>query len=248
MGNPATEKDEARLLVEYLEDDTPMPTNRDLTFYERSIWRQNIKFIAGLDEAGRGPLAGPVVAAVTIFLPFTEIRGIGDSKKFSPLRRNELFELIKEKALDWGVGIVGERIIERINILEATRLAMEKAIQSLKILPQFLLIDAVTLHNVGIPQKSIIKGDEKSLSIGAASIMAKVVRDMVMQKYHRLFPEYGFNENKGYPTRKHLNALKNHGPCQIHRRTYHPVQKLLKEETEPSHTYSLLQKEWETGG
>ncbi len=204
-----------------------MSENIDLIFYERSIWQNNIQFIGGIDEAGRGPLAGPVVAAVAIFSPFKKIEGVKDSKKLSPSKREQLFELITKEALDWGVGIVSERIIEEINILQATRLAMTKAVQNLKIFPEFLLIDGPISLDIKISQKPIIKGDEKSFSIGAASIIAKVLRDRLMLKYHRLFPKYGFSENKGYPTSKHLNALQKYGPCPIHRRTYYPVQKLL---------------------
>lgn len=207
-----------------------MPEKIDLTVYERSLWKKDIKLVAGIDEAGRGPLAGPVVAAVAIFPPFKKIEGIRDSKKLSPKRREHLFELINREALDWGVGIVSERIIEEINILQATRLAMTKAIQNLKISPEFLLIDGPIHLDVDISQKPIIRGDEQSFSIGAASIIAKVLRDRLMRKYHRLFPEYGFNEHKGYPTPKHLDALQTYGPCPIHRRTYEPVQRLLWED------------------
>jgi ribonuclease HII len=205
-----------------------MLDNPELTLYERNLWQKDIKFVAGVDESGRGPLAGPVVAAVAIFSPFKKIKGISDCKKFSPKRREQLFELINGEALDWGIGIVGERIIEEINILQATRLAMIKALQDLKISPEFLLIDGPISLDVAISQKPIINGDEKSFSIGAASIMAKVTRDRLMHKYHRLFPEYGFNEHNGYATQKHLHALETYGPCPIHRRTYYPVKKLLK--------------------
>lgn len=204
-----------------------MPEKIDLARYEKSLWKKDIKFIGGIDEAGRGPLAGPVVAAIAIFSPFKKIDGIKDSKQLSPSRREQLFELINKEALDWGVGIVSERIIEEINILQATRLAMIKAIQDMKISPEFLLIDGPISLDVDISQKPIIRGDEKSFSIGAASIIAKVLRDRLMRKYHRLFPKYGFSENKGYPTPKHLYALETYGPCPIHRRTYHPVQRLL---------------------
>ena len=202
----------------------------DLAVYERNLWKKDIKLVAGIDEAGRGPLAGPVVAAVAIFPPYKKIDGIKDSKQLSPSKREELFELINKEALDWGVGIVSERIIEEINILQATRLAMMKAIRDLKIFPEFLLIDGPISLDVDISQKPIIRGDEQSFSIGAASIIAKVLRDRLMRKYHRLFPKYGFSENKGYPTPKHLDALGTYGPCPIHRRTYEPVQKLLWED------------------
>ncbi|MDD5454242.1 MAG: ribonuclease HII [Candidatus Ratteibacteria bacterium] len=195
--------------------------------YESKLWHRDIKFVAGIDEAGRGPLAGPVVAAAVIFHPFKKIDGIKDSKQLSPSKREELFELISKEALDWGVGIVSERIIEKINILQATRLAMLKAVQEIKTHPEFLLIDGHISVDVEIPQQPIIDGDGKSFSIGAASIIAKVTRDRMMQKYHKLFPEYGFDKHKGYGTQKHFQALQTYGPCPIHRRTYEPVEKLL---------------------
>ncbi len=198
--------------------------------YESKLWHRDIKLVAGIDEAGRGPLAGPVVAAAVIFSPFKKIGGIKDSKQLSASKREELFELINKKALDWGVGIVSERIIEKINILQATRLAMLKAIQEIKTCPEFLLIDGNISLDVEISQQPIIDGDQKSFSIGAASIMAKVTRDRMMQKYHRLFPEYGFDKHKGYGTPEHFEALQTYGPCPIHRRTYEPVQKLLWED------------------
>ncbi len=204
-----------------------MPENIDLTVYERNLWQKGIRVVAGIDESGRGPLAGPVVAAVAIFPPFKKIDGIKDSKQLSSSKREELFELIKKEALAWGIGIVSERIIEEINILQATRLAMTKAIQNLETSPEFLLIDGPISLDVEISQQPIINGDAKSFSIGAASIIAKVTRDGLMQKYHKLFPEYGFDKHKGYGTPGHLYALQEHGPCPIHRKTYEPVQKLL---------------------
>ena len=206
-----------------------MPETIDPAHYEKNLWQKDIKLVAGIDEAGRGPLAGPVVAAVAILPPFEKIEGIKDSKKLSPTKREKLFEIITRESLDWGVGIVSERIIEEVNILQATRLAMLKALRDLKILPEFLLIDGPISLDVKISQKPIIKGDEKSLSIGAASIIAKVLRDRLMQKYHKLFPKYGFSDNKGYPTPKHIRALNTYGPCPIHRRTYHPVQRLWQD-------------------
>ena len=199
----------------------------DLAVHERSLWQKDIKLVAGIDESGRGPLAGPVVAAVAILPPFKKIEGIKDSKKLSQSRREELFESITKEALDWGIGIVSERKIEEINILQATRLAMLKAVQDMEISPEFLLIDGPIHLDTKISQQPIIDGDEKSFSIGAASIIAKVTRDRLMQKYHRLFPKYGFNTHKGYGTQKHLDALRIHGPCPIHRRTYEPVQRLF---------------------
>jgi len=198
--------------------------------FENALWQEDIKLVAGIDESGRGPLAGPVVAAAVVFPPFKKIDGIKDSKQLSPSKREELFELITKEALDFGVGIVGERIIEKINILQATRLAMSTAVKNLKTTPEFLLIDGPISLDTAISQQPIIDGDEKSFSIGAASIIAKVTRDRMMQKYHKLFPQYGFDRHKGYGTVEHFEALQIHGPCQIHRRTYEPVQKFLWED------------------
>lgn len=181
---------------------------------------ENHVLICGLDEAGRGPLAGPVTAGAVILPRDCEILFLNDSKKLSEKRREELFEEIKEKAVAYGVGIAGADRIDEINILQATYEAMKLAISSLGAEPEVLLNDAVTIPGIEIPQIPIIKGDGKSVSIAAASIMAKVTRDHMMEEYDKLFPEYGFARHKGYGTAAHIEALKKFGPCPIHRRSF----------------------------
>ncbi len=176
--------------------------------------------ICGIDEAGRGPLCGPVVAGAVILPKEYDILYINDSKKLSEKKREELYDEISEKALAWSVGIVSPERIDEINILQATYEAMRIAIQNLSIVPDILLNDAVTIPEVDIRQVSIIKGDAKSQSIAAASIMAKVTRDRIMAQYDMMYPEYGFLKNKGYGTKQHIEAIKEIGPCPIHRRTF----------------------------
>ncbi len=176
--------------------------------------------IAGVDEVGRGPLAGPVVACVLIFPPGCQIRGLDSSKRLSPKKREELYPIIREKALAIGLGRVGERKVDGINILKATHLAMKRAISHLGVKPDLLLVDGFEIPGVKIPQKAIVRGDEKSASIAAASIIAKVTRDKLLLKYHERHPEYGFHRHKGYGTKRHLKALKEHGPSRIHRKTF----------------------------
>lgn len=176
--------------------------------------------ICGVDEAGRGPLCGPVVAGAVILPKEYDILYINDSKKLSEKKREELYDEISEKALTWSVGIVSPERIDEINILQATYEAMRIAIQNLSIVPDILLNDAVTIPEVDIRQVSIIKGDAKSQSIAAASIMAKVTRDRIMAQYDMMYPEYGFLKNKGYGTKQHIEAIKEIGPCPIHRRTF----------------------------
>ncbi len=189
----------------------------------------DIHFIAGIDEAGRGPLAGPVVAACCILPKDAVILYLNDSKKVTALRREALLPEIKEKAIAYGIGIVQEKRIDEINILqadyEAMRIALQQTSDMLKAkgladAPGLLLNDAVTIPGVEIPQESIIKGDAKSVSIAAASILAKVTRDHLMEEYDQLYPEYGFARNKGYGTKEHIEALKRLGPCPIHRRSF----------------------------
>lgn len=176
--------------------------------------------ICGIDEAGRGPLCGPVVAGAVILPKEYDILYINDSKKLSEKKREEVFAQIEEKAIAWSVGIVSSEEIDRINILQATYAAMKQAVQKLKITPDILLNDAVTIPDVDIRQVPVIKGDAKSQSIAAASIMAKVTRDRIMKEYDLMYPEYGFSENKGYGTARHIEAIKNYGPCPIHRITF----------------------------
>lgn len=189
----------------------------------------DVRFIAGIDEAGRGPLAGPVVAACCILPKDAVILYLNDSKKVTALRREALLPEIKEKAIAYGIGIVDEKRIDEINILQADYEAMRTAIQKTSAMlqakgladaPGLLLNDAVTIPGVEIPQESIIKGDAKSVSIAAASILAKVTRDQLMEAYDAQYPEYGFARNKGYGTKEHIEALKCLGPCPIHRRSF----------------------------
>ena len=181
---------------------------------------EDCTFICGIDEAGRGPLAGPVAAGAAILPKDCRILYLNDSKKLSESRREELFLEIKEKAIAWSVGIVGPERIDEINILQATYEAMRQAISKLDPVPQVLLNDAVTIPGVAIPQVPIIKGDAKSVSIAAASILAKVTRDHMMEEYDKEYPEYGFAKHKGYGTPAHITALKEFGPTPIHRRTF----------------------------
>ena len=189
----------------------------------------DVRFIAGIDEAGRGPLAGPVVAACCILPKDTVILYLNDSKKVTALRREAMLPEIKEKAIAYGIGIVEEKRIDEINILQADYEAMRIALQQTSAMlrakgladaPGLLLNDAVTIPGVDIPQESIIKGDAKSVSIAAASILAKVTRDHLMEEYDAQYPEYGFARNKGYGTKEHIEALKRLGPCPIHRRSF----------------------------
>jgi ribonuclease HII len=176
--------------------------------------------VCGIDEAGRGPLAGPVVAGAVILPRACEILFLNDSKKLSEKRREALFEEIQEKASAYAVGVVGADRVDEINILQATYEAMRLAISKLGVEPEVLLNDAVTIPGIAVSQVPIVKGDSKSVSIAAASIMAKVTRDHMMEEYDKIFPEYGFAKHKGYGTAFHINALKEFGPCPIHRRSF----------------------------
>ncbi|MDO4325526.1 MAG: ribonuclease HII [bacterium] len=181
---------------------------------------QMCTYICGIDEAGRGPLAGPVAAGAVILPRECEILYLNDSKKLSEKRREELFLEIKEKAISYAVGLSDAQRIDEINILQATYEAMRKAISQLSVIPDVLLNDAVIIPGISIPQVKIIKGDAKSVSIAAASILAKVTRDHIMMDYDAQYPEYGFAKHKGYGTEAHIKALKEHGPCPIHRKTF----------------------------
>jgi ribonuclease HII len=176
--------------------------------------------VAGVDEAGRGPLAGPVVAAAVVVTPEHRIRGVCDSKLLTPARRQELFVAIHERALAVGVAIVDHATIDRVNILQATRLAMVDALRRLPIAPDLIITDFVALPDVPCPQKNLVDGDARCASVAAASIVAKVTRDRIMLELDKQFPEYGFAQHKGYATPDHLAALDRHGPCPIHRRSF----------------------------
>ena len=190
--------------------------------YENELYNKNIELIAGVDEVGRGPLVGPVVAAAVILPKDFYMKEINDSKQLSEKKRDKLYPIIMENAISVGIGVVNEKIIDEINILEATKKAMKEAINNLTIKPEHLLIDAVKL-NIDIPFTSIIKGDAKSQSIAAASIIAKVYRDKLMYELDKKYPEYDFANNKGYGTKKHIEAIKKYGVLEEHRKTFKPV-------------------------
>jgi ribonuclease HII len=191
--------------------------------YEARAWRSGLARIAGVDEAGRGPLAGPVVAAAVIIAPERRIRGLADSKLLPSERREELFGQIRARALAIGVGIVDQETIDRINILQATRRAMLEALAGLAILPDLVITDFVALAGLPCPQRNLVDGDARCASVAAASIVAKVTRDRLMLDADRAFPQYGFAQHKGYATPEHLAALDRHGPCPLHRRTFSGV-------------------------
>ncbi len=195
----------------------------DWLYYERELWRSGFCHVAGVDEAGRGPLAGPVVAAAVVFRPDAPpIDGINDSKQLSASRREELFKTIIASATSIGVGSASPEEIDRFNILQATYLAMARAIALLIPPPDQLLIDGRGMPRSGVPGRALVKGDCLSMSIAAASIIAKVTRDQIMVNYDALHPAYGFAGHKGYPTEGHIKAIRQHGLCPIHRRSFHP--------------------------
>ena len=199
----------------------------EMQYYERLAYKEGASFIAGVDEVGRGPLAGPVVAAAVILPKNIEDLGFDDSKKLSASKREEIYRLIQEKAIAIGIGIVDADIIDQVNIYQASRLAMQQAVSELKIQPDYLLIDAMKI-DVNTPQIGIIKGDAKSISIAAASIVAKQVRDQMMQEFDELYPGYDFSNNAGYGTTKHLEGLNKKGICPIHRKTFAPIKDYLE--------------------
>ena len=195
----------------------------DLFEFENKASHQGFKNIAGIDEAGRGPLAGPVVAAAVIFPSQVNIQGLNDSKKLSTKKREELFPKIQEISVFYGVAVVDQKVIDKINILQAARLAMKQAVETLKITPGLLLIDGNQKIDSTLNQWAIVKGDSRSLSIAAASVLAKVTRDRIMDDYHKLYPQYEFNRHKGYGTKLHRNLIQEYGPCPIHRNTFKGV-------------------------
>lgn len=191
-----------------------------LFHFEESIRQKGFELIAGVDEVGRGSLAGPVVASAVILPKKCSISGLNDSKKLRPIRRERLFSLIQKEAISIGIGLVMHRVIDEINILEATKRAMVKAIFRLQKNPDYLLIDGKTPLDISFQQKTIVKGDSASASIASASIVAKVFRDKIMNNYDMIFPLYKFASHKGYATKNHINAIKNFGVCDIHRRSF----------------------------
>ena len=191
--------------------------------YEARAWKTGVTRLAGIDEAGRGPLAGPVVAAAVIIGPERRIKGLADSKLLTAEQLDALFERITERAVAIGVGIVDHETIDRINILQATRRAMIEALAALSVAPDFVITDFVALRDLTCPQRNLIDGDARCASVAAASIIAKVTRDRLMLEADRTFPEYGFARHKGYATPEHLAALDRLGPCPLHRRTFSGV-------------------------
>lgn len=197
--------------------------------FDKSLLNSKIHFIAGVDEAGRGPLAGPVVAAAVIFDSKTFIEKVNDSKKISEKMREHLYEIVVGKAVAFGVGVVDEKTIDEINILQATMLAMKEAVSNLKMTPDLVIIDGNKAFKTKLETKSIIRGDSLSFSIAAASIIAKVTRDRIMRKASKDFPEYLWSKNKGYGTREHINAIKKHGLSPLHRISF--LSNILEQET-----------------
>lgn len=191
-----------------------------MTRYEQELSDKGYRYIAGVDEAGRGPLAGPVVAAAVIFPEGAYLPGLNDSKKLSEKRRFELEEQIKEQSLAWSCGMVNHLGIDRLNILNATKLAMQRALAKLTPLPDFVLIDGNTPLQIFLPQLCIVKGDSLSVSIAAASILAKCTRDRLMLQLDQQYPQYQFAKHKGYPTAQHKQLLREYGSCPIHRRSF----------------------------
>jgi Ribonuclease HII len=197
----------------------------DIRKYEKELYKKKIKFIAGVDEVGRGPLVGPVVTAAVILPRNFKLDGLTDSKKLSEKKRDLFYSYIIEHAISYGIGIIDEKTIDKVNIYEATKLAMYEAINNLDIKPDHILIDAMKLdieHST-----SIIKGDSKSISIAAASVIAKVTRDKMMYELNNKYPHYNFKKNKGYPTKEHIEAIKKHGIINEHRKSYGPVKEYL---------------------
>ena len=200
----------------------------DLLCYEKQLYEQGIELIAGVDDVGRGPLIGPVVAAAVILPKNYKLEGLTDSKKLSEKKRDAFYQIIKRDAISIGVGVIDEVKIDEVNIYEATKLAMKNAISKLKIRPEHVLIDAMPL-DIDIPTTSIIKGDAKSESIAAASVIAKVTRDSMMYELDKKYPQYGFCNHKGYPTKKHIEAIHEYGLIPGYRKTYAPIKDLVKE-------------------
>lgn len=194
--------------------------------FENKAFSSGFQYIAGIDEVGRGPLAGPVVAAAVILPDDFELYEVNDSKQLSAAKREELFDKIKSSALAIGIGIIDQDVIDSVNIYEATKLAMKEAVANLEITPDCLLIDAMTL-DLAIPQEKIIKGDARSISIACASIIAKVTRDKMMEEYDLLYPGFGFAKNAGYGTKEHLNGLDTIGVTPIHRKTFAPIKNMI---------------------
>ncbi len=188
--------------------------------FERRAHQRGYRLIAGIDEAGRGPLAGPVVAAAVILPHDYENPEINDSKKLTPRKRERLYKVIEHDALSIGLGVVEASVIDDVNVFQATLMAMKEAVSNLSLKPDYLIIDGSCCIFVPLPQEAVVKGDSRSISVASASIIAKVSRDSIMEIYHRQFPQYNFLKNKGYGTGEHREAIKKYGPCKIHRRSF----------------------------
>lgn len=197
--------------------------------FELSAFKRGYRVIAGVDEAGRGPLAGPVVAAAVVLPPDFCLDGLRDSKQLAEKKRQRFYDIILNGALCWGLGVVEPSVIDRINIFQATRLAMREAVQQLSPAADYLLIDGARAQRLSLPitQETVIRGDSLSRCIACASVIAKVSRDRIMEIYHHQFPQYNFIANKGYGTREHLEAIRCHGPCKLHRRSFKGVKETL---------------------
>ena len=201
----------------------------DLYQYEKELWKNGINLIAGMDEVGRGPLIGPVVTACVILPKDFVLDGLTDSKKLSEKKREEFYDYIMEQAISVGIGMMDEKVIDEVNIYEATKLAMYQAVEKSKVKPEHVLIDAMKLGKLEMPSTSIIKGDAKSISIAAASVIAKVTRDRMMIELDKKYPMYGFKSHKGYPTKKHIEAIKEYGLIDGYRKTFKPISEMVKE-------------------
>ena len=193
----------------------------NLKSMEKELYDKGFEYICGIDEAGRGPLAGPVVVAGVIMPKDSMIEGVNDSKKVSEKKREKLYDVILEEAISYSVAVIGQDVIDDINILNATKQGVTTVVEELDVKPNLILVDALThINTKGIPYDSIIKGDAKCYNIAAASIIAKVTRDRIMREWDEIYPQYGFINHKGYGTAKHIEALKEYGPCPIHRKTF----------------------------
>ena len=201
----------------------------NLLKYERELYKNNITLIAGVDEAGRGPLVGPVVAAAVILPKNYTLEGLNDSKQLSEKKREQFYAILQKEAISIGVGIISAKEIDEINILEASRKAMYMAIENLDVKPEYILSDAMSLNDIDVPSRPIIHGDALSLSIAAASVIAKVTRDHIMYELDKKYPEYHYKKNKGYPTKEHLELIKKYGVTDEYRMTYKPVKFILEE-------------------
>jgi len=191
--------------------------------FEQGLWEKGFRLVAGVDEVGRGPLAGPVVACAVVLPPWTSLPGLDDSKKLSPLQRERLYDRVREVAISVSVARAEPEEIDRLNIHRATLLTMRRAIEGLEVRPDYVLVDGRFLPEVDLPGEAVVGGDGRSLCIAAASVVAKVERDRLMAEYDRIYPQYGFAKHKGYPTPEHLRALREHGPCPIHRMSFRGV-------------------------